>query len=854
MSKYTALPARDNIWWVGALDPDLRVFDIVMWTDYGTTYNAYIVKGTKKTVLIETSKFKLFDEHLQRIESVCPAASIDYIVVNHTEPDHTGALEKLLELAPNATVLGSATALSFLKKIVGKPFKQQAVGENDEFDIGGMTLKFIPAQMLHWPDTMFTYIPEAKALFTCDSFGCHYSSEKVFNDLIEGDFYDAYKYYFDNIMGPYKNPHMIKALEKIEGLDIEFIGNGHGPVLRTNIQKYIDMYRAWSLPETPKAPKVVIAYASAYGYTEQLAQKITEGIRAAGIPGVELYDLVHGDKAAAHSAILSSTGFLLGSPTLVGDALPPVYEMLIGLNPIVDKNKYAGAFGSYAWSGEGVPNLLVRMKQLKMNLPLEGLRVKLKPNEEELAQAVAFGGEFAKAILSGENFAPVYSSSAALPTESSKPKKLWKCAVCGQLFEGEEPPAVCPVCGASADQFVQVDEETVSFSSNKNEAFVIVGGGIAALEAVRSIRLRNKAASVTMISDEDVLPYNRPGLSDAISGIASFDSLFVEQYGWYVNNNVTLLLGESAESIDKVEKLVRTTSGNTLKYDKLLIAAGSSPFVPIKDAMEHDNVFVLRKLSDAHAILEKAQASSSALIVGGGILGLEAADALKMRGLSIVIAEHGSGLMNAQLDATASALLREKLEAQGVVIHSGVSVTDISGNKVTLSSGAEVEADLIILSAGVRPNTALAAVAGADIGRAIKVNSMMETSVKDIYAAGDCAQVGDTSIALWPSSMAQGKVAGANMTGDYAILEKLTPAAVFDGFGAQLFSAGSMREDAGTTAMLYRDDSRGVYKKIVLRNGRVVGGLLMGDTAGSMKLLRAVENKEPLTSVTSLLG
>ena len=166
-------------------------------------------------------------------------ADIDYIVVNHAEPDHSGSVAKMLEIAPNATVLGSQTAIAFLKEIVNKPFRHQAVTEKDVIDLGGLSLHFLSVPMLHWPDSMYTWVPEEKALFTCDSFGCHYADERVFNDLIDGDFTDAYKYYFDNIIGPYKNPHMLNALKKIEGLDIQFIGNGHGPVLRRDIPKYL---------------------------------------------------------------------------------------------------------------------------------------------------------------------------------------------------------------------------------------------------------------------------------------------------------------------------------------------------------------------------------------------------------------------------------------------------------------------------------------------------------------------------------------------------------------------------------------------------------------------------------------
>ena len=393
-----ALQATEHIWWVGALDPDLRVFDIVMHSDHGTSYNSYLLRGSKKTALFETVKDKFFDEHLEKIRQVMDPSEIDYIVVDHTEPDHSGSVARMLEIAPNATVLGTQTALSFLQEIVNKPFPCQAVTEKDEIDLGGLTLRFLQVPLLHWPDSMYTYCPEEKALFSCDSFGCHYADDRVFNDQIEGDFTDAYLYYFTHIIGPFKRPFMVNALNKIKDLDVKFVGNGHGPVLRSDIQKYFDMYRAWCEPQTRETKTAAIAYVSAYGYTRQLAEAIAEGIREKGVD-VQMFDLVYDDNAAAKAAVADADGFLLGSPTLVGDALPPVYEMLIGLNPIIHKGKLAGAFGSYGWSGEAVPNLTARMQQLKLAMPLEGLKVRFKPTQADLDAAREYGAQFAEAIL-----------------------------------------------------------------------------------------------------------------------------------------------------------------------------------------------------------------------------------------------------------------------------------------------------------------------------------------------------------------------------------------------------------------------------------------------------------------------
>lgn len=396
----SAIKAMDDLWWVGVEDHDLRVFDIVMHSDWGTSYNAYAVRGAEGVALFETVKEKFFDEYLQNLKEVCSLDEVKYIVVGHTEPDHSGSLEKLLDLTPNATVVGSATAITFLKEIVNKPFASRAVKEGDTIDLGGRTLTFLSVPFLHWPDSMYTYIPEMKALFTVDSFGCHYADDRVFNDLIDGDFTEAYKYYFDCIMGPFK-PFVLKALDKIKPLDIQFIGNGHGPVLRANIPHYLELYRQWATPVVVPADerRVAIAYVSAYGYTKQLAGVIADALAEGGVKHVELYDLVECDLETARAAVQTADGFLLGSPTLVGDALPPIYEMLVGLNPIIHKGKLAGAFGSYGWSGEAVPKLTAQMQAIGLALPVEGLKVRFKPSEAQLAEARQFGLDFAAAVL-----------------------------------------------------------------------------------------------------------------------------------------------------------------------------------------------------------------------------------------------------------------------------------------------------------------------------------------------------------------------------------------------------------------------------------------------------------------------
>lgn len=395
---------KKDIYWVGALDPKLRIFDIIMYTPYGTTYNSYVVKGSEKVALFETVKEKCFDEYLKTLETLDIAPSdIDYIIVDHTEPDHAGSVGKILKLAPHAKVVGSMQAISYLKEIINEDFEHIIVRDGDTISLGNKTLKFISAPFLHWPDSMYTYVVEDELLITCDSFGSHYSCEEIFNDLIpDKDAYnEALKYYYDCIMGPFK-PFVLKAINKIKDLKIDVICPGHGPVLREDPWKIVETYKEWSTPVKPQIngdKKVTICYVSAYGYTEELAKHIAEGIKKDHNVEVRMYDVIHHETAEILKDIEESDGLLFGSPTIVNELLPPIRILLANLNPIIHGGKYAAAFGSYGWSGEAVPRIENRLEELKMKLVNPGLRVKFRASQEQIEEAINFGNCFSKSMF-----------------------------------------------------------------------------------------------------------------------------------------------------------------------------------------------------------------------------------------------------------------------------------------------------------------------------------------------------------------------------------------------------------------------------------------------------------------------
>jgi flavorubredoxin len=381
-----------GIWWVGAQNPGLRVFDVFMRTDWGTSYNSYLIKGSEKTAVVDAVKDGFTDEQLQRISAVCDIASIDYIICNHTEPDHSGGVKRLLELAPNAVVLCTKPANVFLQNIINDKFECHVVEDGETVELGGKTLRFISAPYLHWPDSMFTYVTQDAVLLSGDVFGFHFSAQNVFDDItpLSDEMLKSQKYYFDVIMGPFKS-YVLAAVKKVRGLHVDVIGPSHGPVLRKAPWDAVDRYEQWAsdglVKNDPK--KVYVGYVSCYGYTRQLAETIAGVVREAGYD-VELEDVSLADTEACAEKIHKADAVAIGSPTLNRDALKPVWDVLMSLSTYIMKSKPAVVFGSFGWSGESIKYLSERLRSVGADV-LGTCSAKLKPDDKELAEAEKLG-------------------------------------------------------------------------------------------------------------------------------------------------------------------------------------------------------------------------------------------------------------------------------------------------------------------------------------------------------------------------------------------------------------------------------------------------------------------------------
>lgn len=398
-----AVALSERVFWIGALDPDLRTFDIILKTANGTTYNAYLIRGSEGVAIIDTVKEGFADDFFAKLESVADYSEIKVIVLNHLEPDHTGALPELMRRAPQAQLYISQKAQSMLKALLKQDqLNFTPVLTGDKVSLGDCRLEFLHTPYLHWPDTQCTYLPEEKTLFSGDVFGCHFCDNRLFNDEV-GDFRFSFEYYYAHIMRPFKD-YVIRALELIHPLQPQLIAPTHGPILRDNPMRYIQRYHELSQPpfareHNPNEKTLLIFYISSYGNTRRMAEAIYSGAMEISGVKVSLYDLEGGEVAPFVDLIEDADGILFGTPTINGDAVKPIWDLLSSLAVVNLKNKLGGVFGSYGWTGEAVRLVEDRLRGLKLRVPLQGMRVKLIPTDEELTECHAFGRNQAEELM-----------------------------------------------------------------------------------------------------------------------------------------------------------------------------------------------------------------------------------------------------------------------------------------------------------------------------------------------------------------------------------------------------------------------------------------------------------------------
>lgn len=395
---------KPDIYWIGVNDRTTDLFE-GLWpiTQEGVSYNTYLIDDEKKAIIDLAKAFKT-DEYLDQIDQVVDLHQLDYVILNHMEPDHTGVTRTIRRIAPDVTVLCSEKARDMLAAFYGTTENVQVVGDGDELNLGKHTLRFVSTPMVHWPETMMTYEVDEQILFSCDAFGSYGALRgTVFDDdCTDLDWYEqeALRYYA-NIVALFSRP-VLRAIDKLSGVPVSIIAPSHGLVWRHNPMRIVELYQKWAGYATgPTLPGVTLIYGSMYGNTEEVMNAVAQGISDEGI-APHIYDAAHTHPSYILSSLWTQRGVMVGAPTYEGGLFPPVAQALEIAGHKKVMNKIAARFGSYGWSGGAQRKFEQLVEPLNWKL-VDSFEFQGGASEETLRQAEAFGARFARAVRDAEN-------------------------------------------------------------------------------------------------------------------------------------------------------------------------------------------------------------------------------------------------------------------------------------------------------------------------------------------------------------------------------------------------------------------------------------------------------------------
>lgn len=768
----------------------------------------------KDTVLMEKEKDTEFNVY--RVEGEALAAvfdcgmvgdsflrDADFLILNRCSPDRIEALERMLEIAPDITVVGTNVTLNFTEALLGRTLVKRVISDGSSIDLGGVTLRFIVVpnvnrsrrqnrswrkeyrflQMPNWQwiDSICTWIPERGALITGQTF-----SEK------EG----SRRKLFIEDMAPFRR-HMGKFLEKLKeyGEATAYPERGE----RIEAKTAIAQYQGWlaELDREGKEKLAAVVYSSEFGYTKQLAERAAQG--AAKVQGVEV--VIMEAKAALHDWewLPAADGIIFGVPTREGDSHRDIRRLMAEISASAAGGKLGMALGSFSYEPAGVTNTIQRMEQMGMRVVKKGLSVRFRPDEDDLKQAEKLGHYFGRCIAEDE----------LLP-----------------FMESGENQSELP-------ERVATDRK-----------FLIIGNGAAGVTAAEELRKRDSACGIEIVGEEPYFGYNRQMLTKGMLHEIPEDNMFLHTRQWYGERDIDITIGVKAERIDKAAKKVFLSDGTTRSYDKLIIATGAKAAIPEIEGIGLNGVFHIRSAEETESMRRYIESHDirDIFIIGGGILGLETAAEFDAAGFNVTISDRAPWLMEKQLDRRGGELLGRRFDAAGIRLILSAGTLKILGddhvNGVLMETGQTVDAQLVVLCTGIRGNDRLLSHGGS-----ITVNEKMETDVPDIYACGDCTSFQGRNCGLWIQAVEMAKVAAASAAGKQACYKEVIPAVTFAGMGVTLFAIGDTGKETGASYGIKEMDvpDEGIYKKLFFRDGKCCGGILMGDVDMAQELVEACE-------------
>ncbi|MHC4301613.1 MAG: FprA family A-type flavoprotein [Planctomycetota bacterium] len=394
----SSIKVVDQIYWVGMNDRESPLFESIWPLPNGVSYNSYLILD-RKVALIDTVKKISTPDYIVQLKRLLRAGrQIDYLVVHHLEPDHSGAIRMLLEMFPQLRIFGTRKAAEFLKNLYDITDNVSTVTDGDELDLGQRKLKFVTTPMVHWPETMMSYESQNKILFSGDAFGGFGTLDGgIFDDTVDIEYYESeILRYFSNIVGKF-SPMVQKAIAKLQGLDIGIVASTHGPIWRSRPERIIELYDRWSRHDPEEG--VVVAYGSMYGNTEKMMEHVVRGITQEGLHTVRVHDVAKSHISFVIRDVWQYKGLILGSPTYDAKLLPQMESLVALLADKKIQNRCAGVFGSCGWSGGGVKSLEEFVRQANLELLEPVIEARFAADDDQLKQCIDLGRKVASTVL-----------------------------------------------------------------------------------------------------------------------------------------------------------------------------------------------------------------------------------------------------------------------------------------------------------------------------------------------------------------------------------------------------------------------------------------------------------------------
>lgn len=568
-----------------------------------------------------------------------------------------------------------------------------------------------------------------------------------------------------------------------------------------------------------KSAKITTAIVhSGNAVIREIADRVQKGLTEEQDLCAEQIVLSEADRQSAEEWLRAADVVLFGAVSDGSDVDRALWELSAAFDKRDCRGKQTALFGQGLADGGFSESFARRLSDMGFSATLPKLFIPTVSDETELKRFYDYGYDLRCSIRRVPN---------------PRRRKLVKCLVCGEIFDSSL--GICPVCGVGLELCVPVDEGEVLFHRDTDKRYVIIGGGIAGVSAAEAIRSRDGTGKIQIFSAEKELPLNRPMLTKDFKKVTQEkETLSIHGREWYEEQKIELHTGKRVEKIDAEKRRILLSDRQELPYDKLIYAAGAECFIPPFPGSEKDGVFTIRHLSDTEEIAQRLQGGlKNAVVIGGGVLGLEAASELMREGLHVTVLEATPQIIGRQADRASADELKRIMRSMRITVEEGVSIAEITGGEkaegVLLSDARLFPAELVIVSCGNRGNVDVAKDAGITVDRSIVVDARMRTNLPDVFACGDCAQYEGMNLQLWQEASAQGKIAGANAAGEMLTFERQTLGLSLEAFGTSFFAIGDPGKGSLPTRMVtVVDEVRNRQKRYWFFGRHLQGAVLIG--------------------------